>query len=487
MSVLDLIRLGRNAIKRNWTRTAIALAATALAAWMLVVSNMIPRGYPWGVGQAERAFIGGDLVIWPLPGPISPGSGESLALIPWEGLDWQSHALYYLHHLPDEGYVSGSGEVWRAFDSTAIEELLRDVSGIEAVEPYVAIPCFVGSTEAILRARDPLETETYPLSMDRFAVDGQYPHASGGPGMPVLLPNFGGLEHSLVGTSVDLRVPEVFVRDDIVSAMSGGGDISGHFRLGLDWDRGATVQLEVCGKYRVDTNDILARDAVGPSIDSPTTRGPDYWDRPEVFVTREVFDTILSKTRGSPSLADLPTYEVLVSLSRMSEASAITDEIVKRLGGNFAVYAVPELRKVKTSGSALRFQETGAERLIRFQSFLLSGVIVTGSAYIMLVQEKKKIGLLRVIGATSKDVMVYVLTIVSYVAVLGAAIGFAAAKVLSIWALFASEITIGEWLHQTALDFVSVFGMSLGISLILGAIVGIWAARIPSAEVLKRE
>ena len=91
----------------------------------------------------------------------------------------------------------------------------------------------------------------------------------------------------------------------------------------------------------MDTNDILARDAVGPSIDSPTTRGPDYWDRPEVFVTREVFDTILSKTRGSPSLADLPTYEVLVSLSRMSEASAIGDEIVKRLGGDFAVYAVP--------------------------------------------------------------------------------------------------------------------------------------------------
>ena len=184
---------------------------------------------------------------------------------------------------------------------------------------------------------------------------------------------------------------------------------------------------------------------------------------------------------------ELPTYELLVSVDRMSEAKTIALEIQAKLGDGFGVYPVPELKSVQATGSALGFESLQAAGLIQFQSFVLSGVIVAGSSYIMLVQQKRKIGLLRVIGATSKNVVVYVLTIVGYVAVAGAAIGFIAAKVLSIWSLFASEITAGEYLKQTALDFVSAFGMSLGVSLILGIAVGLWAARIPSAAVLKRE
>lgn len=479
---MDLIRLGRNEIKRNWTRTGIALAATALAAWMLVVSHMIPRGYPWGVGQAERAFMGGDLVVLPLSGRAATGTGSELTLRPWEGRDWQSHALYYFHRLPQEGYISGPRYVWRSFSPNQVRDLIEDVSGITGIRPYVAIPCFVGANPAILRVRDARENESYPLSMERFVVEGQFPRSSpgasdepSGPPMQALFPGSGELSYNLVGTSLPVRVPKVTVSP-------GATDL----RLGLDWDNGDTVQLEVSGKYRVNANEVLEMGATEPSLD-PVISEPRFWDRPEVIVTKETFQEILSMTGSATSLDELPTYELLVSVDRMSEAKTIALEIQAKLGDGFGVYPVPELKRVQATGSALGFESLQAAGLIQFQSFVLSGVIVAGSSYIMLVQQKRKIGLLRVIGATSKNVVVYVLTIVGYVAVAGAAIGFIAAKVLSIWSLFASEITAGEYLKQTALDFVSAFGMSLGVSLILGIAVGLWAARIPSAEVLKRE
>lgn len=483
---MDLIRLGRNEIKRNWTRTGVALAATALAAWMLVVSHMIPRGYPWGVGQAERAFTGGDLVVLPLSSRVESRNGANLTVKPWEGRDWQSHALYYFHRLPQEGYISEGSLGWRAFDPREVMDLIKDVPGVARVEPYVSLPCLVGSVQAILRARDALDAESFPLSMARFIVEGEYPGPAAGSGMEALFPNFGGLEYNLVGSSVPVRVPRLVV-NPAPSSKDPARLVGGAFGLGLDWDNGASVVLEVSGKYRVNTNQVLEPDATAlPEFPAPGEEAR-FWDRPEVFVTKETFQEILAQTQAAVDLNQLPTYELLISVDRMSEAKAIASGIQEKLGEGFQVYPVPELKKLQVSGSALRFQGLDAGGLLQVQGFMLSGVIVAGSSYIMLVQQKRKIGLLRVIGATGKDVVVYVLTIVGYVAAAGAAIGFLAAKVLSLWSLLASEITAAEWIKLTFIDFISVFGMSLGISLALGTAVGLWAARVPSAEVLKRE
>ncbi len=467
---MDFVRLGRNEIRRNWTRTIVALAAAALAAWILVVPHMIPEGYPWGVAQAERAFVGADLVVWPLGSPVRTESSGPLAQNPWEGRDWQSHVLHFLPGLPSEGFLSEPGSSWRGFPAEDVLQAIRRVPGVSSVAPYVAIPCLYGGEMAILRVRDPIEGETYPLSMDRFVKDGRLP----GTGMEALFPDFGKFQSGSPGSLAQITVPGIVVPE------TGS-------QIGLDWDKAVSVQLEISGHYRVDTNEVLSLHATGPKEDSGVMGRTVWWDRPEIVVTSETFAAIQKDAMDAIQKGDLPVYQLGISLERMSLANKVKSRVAEIMGPGFAVFVVPELQKGSTNVSAFRFEGADAGPFVEALSFVLAATTVAGSVFIMASQQRKKIGLLRVIGAKRRDIVLYILTIVSYVAVFGSLIGFACAKTLSIWSLFASELTLGEWLFHSFLDLLKTLCMSLGISLFLGFSVAFWASRIPSAEVLKRE
>ena len=60
---MDFVRLAVRDVRRNGSRTALAVAATALATAILVLSRLVPQGYMKYQAFAERSFAGADIVV----------------------------------------------------------------------------------------------------------------------------------------------------------------------------------------------------------------------------------------------------------------------------------------------------------------------------------------------------------------------------------------------------------------------------------------
>jgi hypothetical protein len=500
---VDLVRLGLRSAKRNWSRTALAMTAMALAAMTSVFSGVVPLGYVKGHALAERLFVGGDILVLPIGGPVDArwDSHEESQLFwkPWEGRDWQSSALYFLPGLRTKGYVSNRETSWRAFDPNPVIDAVKRVQGVKDVAPYYALPCIltVGgqSSAAVLRAWDTSNSGDYLSDFGQeFVVAGE-PLDASSPKMSCLFP--------LQGTSLDavnINSVDPLSTIQITVPRLTYGSYSGEGPIGFKWDQAVTDSLQVSGIYQVQVG--LAPSPAADSPSAPTEMEPLYWERPEIIVSYDTFRRFVSYSEPTLEYADKPddsvdlepgqfpsgfsVYQVAITVDRMATVKKVAEDVALALGSSFAVIPIPELTQMKGRGALMTIAGQDAREFSQLLFFTLSSVIVAGTIYVILTQERRKIGLLRVVGATGKDILAYALTLCAYVALTGSAIGFGVAKILSLLAVFAADVTFSQWVEQTVKDALQVFGLSLGIPLVLGLAIGVWAARIPSAEVLER-
>jgi hypothetical protein len=284
-------------------------------------------------------------------------------------------------------------------------------------------------------------------------------------------------ESSLMEQEFSLSVPRLV----IPSGPAGG--------LGFSWDRQVRVALRAVGGYQVQIG--VTTDYTQPmdAVHYTYLVVPVYWERPEIVVTEETFRNIASLALGrpAPSVNDFPVYQVSLKVSRMSTVESTVDRIRKALGSDSAAYSVPELLRMKNEAAGVPVIGRDLWPALTSLTFGLSAVLVAGSVYILLAQQRRKIGLFRVVGATRLDIVTYALGIAFYVTATGLVTGFLAGKLLSLTMLIASDVTSGEWLAQAGREFLTVFGVSFGAIAVLGSAVGFWASRIPCAEVLRRE
>lgn len=529
---MDFVRLAVVEMRRNSTRITVAIVASALAAMIIVLLRFIPQGYALGAAIPQRVYTNGDILVYPgLTGLYSENTPEgqrtTLTWQIWPGADWQSHVLDFFPVIPQKGYLVPPGNKgWKPMNLREIADKVRNIDNIEGISAYRGIPCMVRlegvNVDAILVGRD------LPNGPDDKTVYTLDPYVDTGPGkkgrsltredqghLVALIPGkIQVLQDIKEDTALEVILPRVTALDQ---------------GIGLSWDQPQSVLLTCAGKYAIQVGEMIdensGRGGSGPS--QPSTI-PIYWDRPEVVVPMETFAKILyiisqessegthlkvqtnaaSSQSGETPISEsspqwvqlssqmekvmaflnnFPTYQIAIKVNRMSYLRETTKKVREALGSNYGVYAVPELTTVDADQ---RNQVVMSPDLHGIFTALITGlasVVVSGNIYILVAQQRRKIGLLRVVGATSKNIMVYVLSIVAYVSLLGTSIGFLAGKLLYILALIGSDLTIKEWLLQAVVDFVSIAGLSLLISLAIGSIIAYWASKIPCAEVLTRE
>ncbi len=480
---MDLFHLGLRDARTNRFESRVAISAMALAAMIFVLSHVIPSGYAKSLAKPERAFMGGDILVLPLGNPLKAGQGRELTWKPWNGSGWQSVVLDFLPGLETKGYVLEPDVSWRAFDPFDVMRVLDEIPGVFHALPYNSLPCVVEvmglEFPAIIRGFDVDDSFFEELvishkTTEHFSEDSSEHY-------DCLFPQRGLTANTAqLGDFVEITIPRPVVHENGVD-------------IGLSWDAPSNAKLSVSGIYRIQVD--LEPDQSQNPTGQAAALSPVYWERPEIIVSKDTFWELVQpedyRVQLGPAAADnaahFPTYQVSVKVDRMSQTKNVAKDIEDMLGPGFAAIPVPELKQMKSTGSHIRIADQKGKVAAGLLMFFLSSVIVAGSMYVTLAQKRRKIGLFKVVGATGRDIMGYVMAGLGYVALTGSLFGFLAGKALSILALWAADVTFLEWIKQLAVDFILVFGMSFIMPLFLGFMVGIWAVRIPAAEVLKRE
>jgi hypothetical protein len=296
-----------------------------------------------------------------------------------------------------------------------------------------------------------------------------------------------------------------------VTGMSGVSDVAGISVVAFSWDDPFSVSLSQVGAYTVELG-------LGPSElpDGAELQPSGYWRRPEILVSRKTFLDLFARSgdesreqpatasadsaavakhssgSGSPGASGSegvalqpPAYQMLVRVVRHSETKAVVDRLRETLGPHYAVYSVAELVSQAGRGGQ-RLIVPDMSSLLRWMIVTMAAGIVAASVYVLLALETRKIGLLRAIGATSKDIVVYALSAVAYTTLAGIGLGFVFGKLVALTVITATDFTFLEWLRMAGYDaLLSLSGIA--IPLVLGVAVAVWASRIPCAEVLRRE
>ncbi len=487
---MDFSRLAIKEIRRNPTRTVVAVIACALAAMIVILLRIVPEGYNVRLALPERTYSGGDILIFSAQAPLTSTKSNMLTWRSWPGSDWQSHLLYYFPGTSLKGYLAEEKDTgWRAMVPSDIVDLIKDIPNINRVSSYYSLPCTITVENkdvfAILRGFD---LNGYLL--DDY-LEGNSARTSGfshDNAKEVIIPsNLKEFSKLNINDSVSISIP----KPTIVKYGSYGKTPA--LQIGSDWNKAKQYPFTVSQKYAIQVGEEFDMEAAGDSGDPPPPI-PIYWERPEILIPIKTFEEIVNRFHvgfdadiTNNFTSNFPSYQVMVTVDKSSKLRETTRLLRETLGTDYGIYAVPE---ALSQGSGSGSHVVMPPDLHAVYSALIIGfasVVAAGNIYIIVVQQKRKLGLLRVVGATSSNIIQYILTLVAYVAAVGSFSGIITGNLLYLLTLLGADLSIKEWLVQALCDSGLIITLSAGLSLTIGFGIAWWASRLSCSEVLSRE
>lgn len=467
----DFIYLALKEIKVNSPRLTAGVIAVALASFSLVVYRGALAGYPVAYAKEIRALSGGELLVFRGLSVLVPGSGPELEWRPWTGQSWQSYLDYFFPRLPEHGYLAPSSvPPWSPLDLKEIHDRVAGVPGVVAVVPYRAVPCVVraGGREfpAILRARAP-ESEQGIHSLEQYLVEGRMWKS--------------GAAEAIIPSSWEDSPAAVRIGDSISVILSPPDSTEGSDREYL-----SEFRLVVAGKYDMAGRDtVVVPDGVPVSGDS-TARAEEpsgfEWTRPEIFVEEPLFQAMCSEAGWE----DVPCYQAAIRLAGMRDLERVRDAVQELLGQDYTVLCVTELGQMRAAGAPQPVSMADTRFLILLLTYLFSGTVVCGTVYIILVQSRRKIGLLKVIGATSKQIALYCYSLILWVFLGGSSIGYAAGEGVRLLQWAGMGLPFSSWIEGALGDAALIVAAAVAVSAVTGCSVVAVVSRLSCAEVLNR-
>lgn len=459
-------------MRANSPRVTAGVLAVAIASFALVTYRGAFAGYPSGFAGELRALAGGEILVFSRIDVLKPGAGPEMEWRPWNGQSWQSYLEYYFPGLATQGYLAfPSTPPWSPLDIEVVAGRIRGVPGVLAVLPYHALPCYVetsaGRFEAILRARDPdLEEGLY--SMSGYLVDGRL--------------WVEGAEEAVVPARTGDRPLPVRVGEAFWLFLPAPGESHGE----IDWAAPSGFHLVNTGKYDMSLPLAARRPDAGatePEAGAMTEDFPRFdWDRPEILVTEPAFRNMCSRAGWK----ELPCYQLGVRIRSMSEIESVAADIRRVLGDSYSVFTVPELGKMRAAGAPQPVGMSDTRKIMLAMSYLLSGTIVSGTVYVLISQSRRKIGLLKVIGATSGQISVYAYSMILGVFLLGSAVGYFAGESLRFLLWTGSATPVASFMRGALTDAALILAAAAAASVVTGSSVVLIASRFSCTEVLAR-
>ncbi|MHB0885737.1 MAG: ABC transporter permease [Bacillota bacterium] len=501
-----ILRLALKNVQKNANRSLLAILGMAIAAAIMTGSISLRTGYNNLAFIDYRQFMQADVVIFPKKLHVDSNAVRQRATEEWATVDYQptfgSDMLSLEPRLAEEGFLAPPGGE-PDIDLAALRKALAGQPNIAGVHPLFVVPAMLS-----VKMEDEAEPRFYRVPIrgeDVLATE----HWGGGP--PVidgreLLPFDEGTVYATPKQSalVDAKA-NAYPSVPLGSALklyfpSVRGEENG--RPVYDWSDLRIFSFTAVGHYSIPAGMALLYTEDGQPV--TTERGPvvvpSFWDAPDIIVPSTTLASVYRQLGGTEQTrAD----QVGISLDSMYLAKQTASELQKAFP-DYAVYTVPNL--IRLAGDNLRAIQT-AEGGVRYErglsrpmvlpadlsqtflvlSFAIAGLLVATNMFILVAQRRQEIGILRAIGASSREVFGLILAEVAGLSVVGALAGFLFIRLGVTVVLFFSKVSLAEAGLSTLSAALQVVGLSVLVAILFGLLPAWEAARSTTAEVLRHE
>ncbi len=120
-----------------------------------------------------------------------------------------------------------------------------------------------------------------------------------------------------------------------------------------------------------------------------------------------------------------------------------------------------------------------------FAGVLIAGLLLVANMYILVMQRRKDMAVLKAVGMSPGQVMGLIVLETAIIALIGALLGFGAVRLCVTGVLLISDVGVGEIGLLTVRTGVQVIGVSLLLALVFGSLPAYQAVRQTTMEVLR--
>ena len=486
-------------VTRNWNRTGMIIISMAVASAIMTLTLALSTGYAEGVSRVWRQMVGADIIVYPNRF-VFAGSGDPGTAWEWRRLspDLPTDAVGFHPDLA-QGYLAPADAPPPVFDLQNLPPALAAMTGAGGglqVEAAQLLPAYIVRETAQGKVRLPItlrgrnvQTDIDKRSIPETAMMGGSYFRPAQDGFWVAITNGAAFtaEGIRPGDKLVVEVPTIRGYDaegrpvtDYANPQTFYFMVYGQF--GLEWGQ---VRLE-------DPAGLLERSAVAPTQTV-------FLDQPEVWVPAATFAKVFEAVAGGPQRY---TGQLAITLDSMAEAKTVAQTLAAQLP-DCAVLTVPQ--EVSLSGLNYRARLTSLDpftvTITHFHytrptlaldvkdqlaalAFVVAGLLVVANMYILVTQRRREIGVLKALGAASRDILALFLTETLGYSLAGSLLGFLAVRLITLASIFASSASLVEGALLTLQTAGAVVGLTVGISLVFGFLPAWEAARTPSASLL---
>ncbi|MBE3591219.1 MAG: ABC transporter permease [Firmicutes bacterium] len=487
-----MLALAWNNVRRYAGQMLLAVAAVTCAAALLTAALTLREGFPAGFDRALRAYVGGDVILWPglLPrfGAGEEGGAAALAWAPAPPEGAATLPLFWPEVAEAGLYLTARPLSPAAVDPARPVRKAVTSAGLAVLYPRLALPARLGDAAVVLVPR-------FPGQMDAAAWQ-----ALNAPPPP------SGWADEAAGDALDAYLPAGLAAGDgrlLVprsGAGSGPGGAAAAATVSWDWRNPLAVPVKVRGTYVLELPPLLpVHDPAGRPL--ATERGPvsayPVWPAREVFVPWPQWLGLWQRAAGG---AWPPAWEWDVRVADTAKAQAAAAELAAP--GAATAAAVHELWSNRRSdayivqrgdaaaaapaggapspapagtagGLRTQWYGRGLPGLVRVPAALWWGVLVTavlilvGQSILLQGARRRQLLILHAIGAGAGQLAALLLSEVLLYSLLGAVTGWALTTLLMLPAVLPGRATAAWFAAQAA---------RLGIVALAAAVAGVAAA-----------
>ncbi len=495
--------------RRNWIRTILVVASMVAASFILAASLSMTSGHlPWAF-PVYRAFMGGDLVVYPLEVMLdregaTGNDGRSWSWQPWPE-PWINDLVAFHPSLVDRGLIVPRSQAPPYFDADDLPPEILDHPDVVSVAPQLVMPGLLrqgpGAAPAPLRA----------LMIERGAAQGWPDLITRG---RYFEPEDEGLLVALVNAASPAYWPRSHERQYPVPPLWEFITIEVPTLVGwrdgypvYDYSQMNAVNLRVVGHYSLPTYENPVMDADGIAVTDLIGQViifPHYWLTPQVVIPESTWRAIYYRVSGG---AQVRSYQLGVSVRDTLTAETVSRGLDASLPGRTVrtvaaqvllgdtpvriASQVPEPRVIQLMSTQLTPRQPvtspDLSRLVAALSFVLAGCLVMANMHILVAQRRKELGILRALGMSGSEVLKLIIYEILVLSTTGSLIGFSMVKILVGTALIASGGGVAEVLAGITVSAIQVMGATVMVSVLFGLWPAMKAARATTMEVLTGE